>query len=687
MSLTSSKLFRTAFLASLAALSSPLLHAQWTAPTKEELSMTSIPQVPGAPAVYLFREEITEDKLHKWGVYVRLKVLTEKGKDNANVELGYSRTYGGGGYTVENIEGRTIHPDGTIVPFSGKPYEKLISKSKGYEGYEHKAKVFTLPDVTVGSIIEYRYALRYDDNYYFSPSWYIQTDLYLRKGHFNWKPTSQQLVSRRAGRENLTSSIAWFPILPAGTEVKQTQLPPVSGQDQGQYTLDLNVSDIPPSPEEEYMPPLASFTYRVIFYYSPYRTPAEYWKNEGKYWAKDADKFIGPGAKVTAAVRELAAPTDTPDQKLRKFYAAVMQMENTDYTRERDKQEDKAAGMRETHNTDDILEHKRGSSDQLAMLFTAMARAAGIKANLAVVTNRSRSIFTPFYLSTSQLDDDIVIVNVDGKDLFLDPGTRYCPYGHLDWTHTFAGGLRQMDYSGNVDTVQTSGEPYTFSHLSRVADVTMDEHGEVTGLVKMTFTGQPAITWRHTSLRGDSTSLNHDLEESIQKMVPGGVKIALTSIDNLTDYEKPLIVSFSIKGPIGTPTGKRLFLPADIFVTNQKATFPHEKREMAVSFHYPSFVQDAFRVKLPANLHVESVPAKDQQQFDKYALYSLLPDSTPNSVIVRRNLAISEILFLPKEYPDLRSFYTKMESKDQENIVLTQAPATAPAAAAKTGTN
>ena len=91
--------------------------------------MTSIPEVPGAAAVYLNREETTEDKLHAWSVYVRLKVLTEKGKDYANVELNYAHGREGAGYTVGDIAGRTIHPDGTVIPFIGKPYEKLIEKN------------------------------------------------------------------------------------------------------------------------------------------------------------------------------------------------------------------------------------------------------------------------------------------------------------------------------------------------------------------------------------------------------------------------------------------------------------------------------------------------------------------------------------------------------------------------------
>ena len=120
--------------------------------------------------------------------------------------------------TVEDIQGRTIHSDGTIIPFTGKPYEKLIEKT---QGVKFMAKVFTMPDVQVGSIIEYRYKLRYDDNRFKAPDWYIQSDLWTRKGHYLWKPidlsdTNMVLTGERG---QVKSTIAWTPILPQGTEV------------------------------------------------------------------------------------------------------------------------------------------------------------------------------------------------------------------------------------------------------------------------------------------------------------------------------------------------------------------------------------------------------------------------------------------------------------------------------------
>ena len=79
------------FAASLFAFST-LLHAQFQAPTKEELEMTSDPKAPGADAVYLYREEKTDDNLHYHSYLVRIKVLTEKGKELATVRIPYERT-------------------------------------------------------------------------------------------------------------------------------------------------------------------------------------------------------------------------------------------------------------------------------------------------------------------------------------------------------------------------------------------------------------------------------------------------------------------------------------------------------------------------------------------------------------------------------------------------------------------
>ena len=50
------------------------------------------------------------------------------------------------------------------------------------------------------------------------------------------------------------------------------------------------------------------------------------------------------------------------------------EVENTDYTRQHSATEDKSQGLGEVKNTDDVWNRKRGTGDQLADLFIAMAR-------------------------------------------------------------------------------------------------------------------------------------------------------------------------------------------------------------------------------------------------------------------------------------------------------------------------
>ncbi len=666
---TGRRLLCASLLISLLSIAAPLVRAdQWTTPTPEELSMTSQPEVPGAAAVYLYREEKTDDDLHMFSIYVRLKVLTEKGKEYANVELPYEA--GEGGISVTDIAGRTIHPDGTIIPFTGKPYDKLVEKTKDKR---YMSKVFTLPDVEVGSIVEYSYKRRLEDNYFLSPSWFIQTKLFTRKAHYMWKPTNKQHITNE-DRGQLTSAVAWFPVLPANAEFKSQQIPG-SGINEGRLLFELNIRNVPPIPDEEYMPPTSSLTYRVLFYYTPFRTGDEYWKSEGKHWAKLTDKFIGSGSAVRAAVQDLTIPTDTQDQKLRKLYAAIMKLENTDFTREHTSSEEKSQGLKEVHNADDILIRKRGSSDQLTTLFVALARAAGMKAYVALVASRDRGIFIPAYLSLRQFDDYIAIVNVDGKEQYFDPGSRFCPYEQLAWKHTMVGGIRQAE--GGSAIITTPAKPYTASRVQRVANLTLNEQGIATGTVNMTFIGDPAISWRQTSASGDASSLERELHDSVEHLLPQGMDVKVASIEKLDDYESPLVVKFDVKGPIGAATGKRILFTGDIFETNSKPTFSHEKRETSVYFHYSYFNQDAVRVNFPPVFSVESLPTAMKQQLKTYALYALSSDSTPTSVTVRRNYTLGEILYMPNEYPDLRAFYNKLETKDQESVVLTIAPITA----------
>jgi hypothetical protein len=210
-----------------------------------------------------------------------------------------------------------------------------------------------------------------------------------------------------------------------------------------------------------------------------------------------------------------------------------------------------------------------------------------------------------------------------------------------------------------------------------VANLNLDEHGIATGTIKLTFHGASALSWRQRSLTGDQESLERDLTDDLEHMLPGSVEVKVASIGKLSDYEAPLVVSYTVNGAIGSAAGKRLLIPSDLFETNAKPMFVHEKRETTVAFDYASTDRDAIRINFPSSFTVESAPARSEIVLEKRGVYVRTAESSPTGVTVRRNLLLGEIIFPQKEYPDLRGFYSKFETADQEPVVL---KLTAPAA-------
>src|SRR2546427_3132369 len=95
----------------------------------DELKMTSEPQAPGAPAIILYRQVDRDDRgltAHE-DDYFRIKILTEEGRKYADIEIPFFKEEG----NVVNLHARTIKPDGTVMNFNGKIFDKSIVKTKG----------------------------------------------------------------------------------------------------------------------------------------------------------------------------------------------------------------------------------------------------------------------------------------------------------------------------------------------------------------------------------------------------------------------------------------------------------------------------------------------------------------------------------------------------------------------------
>jgi hypothetical protein len=651
----------------LVSASPVVLRAQFQAPTDEELKMTADAKAPGADAVYFNIEEIANDPMHFQSFYARIKVLTEKGKELATQEVPYLK----GNFKISDIKGRTIHADGTVIPLTVKPEDLLVSKS-GERQVEKK--VFTLPSVEVGSILEYRYELRYDDNVYSSPTWEIQQKYFVHKAHYEFTPfkaflpgsqnqTSRYLVDEHGDTLN---TLIWWVRLPNGVTLQQT---PASGR------FSVDVTDVPPIPDEEWMPPIRSLLYKVEFYYKGSSNPTEFWITAAKRWSKDVDKFAEPSKTIQEAVSGLIAPTDSEEDKAKKLYAAVQALDNTDYSRKKSETELKQLKLKEAKHAEDTWKQKSGDSEDIALLYLAMVRAAGLQAFAIKVVDRDQGVFDPSYMNINQLDDTVVLVGIGGKGVVVDPGEKMCPFATVNWRHSSAGGLRQSPDGPGYQA--TPLQPYSANATVRTGDITLDAHGAITGQLQIIMFGQEALRWRQAGLENDETEVKKRFDRELESLVPDGVEARVDHFLGLADPESGLMAVINVKGTLGTATTKRLLLPGFFFEARGHTPFvSQEKRLVAVDMHYGNRVSEEIKYHLPAGMVVEGAPPDTNIPWTGHAAYVTKTQQTPGEVSISRTLARAFTEAKPEEYQDLRGFYQKVSAADQQQLVLTtSAPA------------
>ena len=618
----------------------------------EEMALTGVPEQPGAPAIVLDREEEDNDKLHAHSVYQRIKIFTEPGRAYADVQLPYNRRH----FNIDSISGRTVHADGSIVPFQGKPFDKVVEKGHGVRVH---VKSFTLPDVQVGSIIEYRYSVRYADNVVTFPEWTVQEDLFQKRAKFRFVPIRRDFSLDRGHVEG----IAWTTFLPKDYKVEE-KITPVS------YAVELDAPNVPAFRREPHMFPEQTMKYRVNFYYR-LGEMKNFWKDEGKYWNKHVEAFLGHKKGVAEAASKIVTPSDTPEQKVRKIYAFVSQLENRSFIPLRADAEQRILGLRPNEGVDDVLAQNSGTHDELNSLFVAMVRATGIDAWVMEVPSRDRTFFQEAFLSSEQFDAEVAIVSLNGKDVFLDPGTRYCPYGLMDWRYSSSKGIRQT--AKGTEFADTPGTTYSDAVVIRIARLKLTDHGTVEGTVAVGFNGLEALNRRQSLGKTDDEGRKKELEDEVKSWLPGSSEVTLTRIGNWDVADKQLSAEFKVTSPLATSAGKRWIITPLLFHVNEKPMFSAAERVNPIYLYYQSREIDEIHIALPPEAEIESLPPNTQVKLE-YAMYQNEQKPEGHGIFGRRDLAMGTIGIAVEEYKDIKGFYDKVKAADDQQAILRGAP-------------
>jgi hypothetical protein len=271
-------------------------------------------------------------------------------------------------------------------------------------------------------------------------------------------------------------------------------------------------------------------------------------------------------------------------------------------------------------------------------------------------------------MRSDKLNATVVLVKLNGKDLYFDPGAAFTPFGLLTWSETGVPGLR-LDKDGG-SWVKTMLPPSDESQIHREAKLVLSDTGDLEGKLIVTYTGLEAMYRRLEERNEDEVARKKFLEDWAKQQIPVAVELELTNKPDWGSTNPPLIAEFSLKIPGWVSSaGKRAMLPVGVFSAHEKRIFEHANRAHPVYFEYPYSKLDDVAIDLPSGWKVESMP-RNQVEDGKVVTYSLKIGNQNGALQLQRKLNVDFLFLEPKYYPALRNFFQVVRTGDEQQILL-----------------
>ena len=634
-----------------ALFSARLSAADWQPVNPADLALKQSKNEPDAAAEALFREVHIANEQHGASYaknlvteYVRIAIFAERGKDVGNVTVPFFRDT-----TVFNIEGRTIHPDGSIVDLSKDSiFEKVIEK----RGFKTKVVTFALPAIEPGSIIEYRYTKSEGETTQRYRQLSVQSEYPVDLVTFYLKPLYSPYFTYPAMR-----------YMPFGCHPERSQ-PTRDGFDV------LTVRNVPAFHEEPYSPPEYSAKQWILIYYEENsKSKDKYWTALGKDRYHQYSEMVKVNGELKATAEEIISGAASDDEKLAKLMdfcrTHIKDVKGDEITTA---ELDKAKANR---NTLDTIKRKEGDDLDIQMAFLALARAAGYDARRADLSDRATVLFTPSMESAYFLNAFDIAVNVNGNWKFYDVTNPSVAPGQLRWQEQ--GVYALITDPKDPEMVITPMLTAQDTTKNRVATFKLAEDGVLEGDVREILFGNMAIGWREENRHTNDTQREEELRNELKRRF-SDFDVSDVKFTANPDPSKPVGVHYHIVvRNYAQRTGKRLFVQPNYFMQGFVSRFPEASRHNNIYFPYPWGELDSVDITLPAGFQLDhgDAPGPINVANFKYVV-KIGYDNVHGLIQYRRQFAFGgkDLLFFDtKAYPTMKALFDTMH--DSDNHLLT----------------
>ncbi|WP_029270580.1 DUF3857 domain-containing protein [Flavobacterium sp. KJJ] len=519
-------------------------------------------------------------------------------------------------------------------------------------------KMITLPNVKVGSIIEYKYILK-SENIVRLPDFEIQYDIPVN--YFEYKTEIPEFY-------------IYKPILigklPIESEAKLVDKNQSFDNDYNRTSLlsfrQINSSykgkDIPALAQEPYVNNIENYKGCIQYELERIRYPdkpdKDYtitWEGVASTIFKDESfgKELNEKNFLIEDVKRLLNGVESLNERMNIVFKFVQNKMN--WNEEKSYYTDKGIVKAYADQTGNVAE--------INFILINMLKLGGVDANPVLVSTIENGV--PVYPTRTGFNYVIAAAQIDGKQILLDASHKFTspnilPLDVLNWK----GRLIKKDGTSleiNLDTDNLSKE---FSSVI----AKMDAFGKVEGKIRIQRTDYDAYNFR-------IKNANRSQEDYLDKYGGqlGDLKISNYVVENKnTNLSNPIIETFEFSSDNQIEIiGGKIFVNPLLFFTRSKNPFSQEKRQMGIYFGYPT--QERFNVTLdiPEGYQIEAMPTPIRiASENKEIIYTLNVLNQGNKIQISSVKEINNSIFAAEDYDGLKDLFQKMIASQNEKIIL-----------------
>lgn len=583
--------------------------------------------------------------------HIKIKVLKTEGLNYGNIKIPYYKWNAEHSETIKTFEAVVYTPNE-----SGSYISTLCDMRAGHTVDQSKNdKIFTyaLPNITVGSIIEYRYILQTPNKNDFIPWVFQQSIPNLHSEYVVHMPKPLNYRVMLKGSRLLSKNLL---IKPPGC-VYHKNLWQCS-------KLIYAMDSIPAFVPEDRMTAPVNYV------------PALYFESVGYAYKKNADKLLIAG---WSDIEKGLNSDETFGKQLkqqaffkRKSKNSVSQNNDTIATAQsiynfinhhiKWNHEDGAYAYT---GVEKALNSGKGNTGDINLALVAALKAYDIQADPVITSTKENGQASKSYASLKGFNYVLARVSINKRTYLLDATDPLLPFGMLPERCLNDRGrvIRDRDSSYWIDL-----KPVFRKRTSYIADITLNNDGSLTGNVKNYTSGYAALAKRGQVK--NSNSVNEYLENFGETFY--NTKIIKSSIENLDSLHLPICESYDIKiaqAPINSK--KQILLNPYLLNRINENPFKLSERLYPIDCGPPSEQRYILTLHLPDNYEIESLPDVVAIALpDNGGRFKTLYDQSSNTLIFSHIVQLDQSVYMPNEYPYLKELFNKIIQAQKADIIL-----------------